>query len=60
MARVKMTAKERKDNKEFFAALRLMEQEKGISAEYLAEKIKEMGVSIHTTHEELFNVMHHV
>ena len=27
-------------NKEFFEALRLMEQEKGISAEYLAEKIE--------------------
>ena len=29
-----------KSNKEFFAALALMEQEKGISAEYLAEKIE--------------------
>ena len=28
-----------KANKEFFEALALMEQEKGISAEYLAEKI---------------------
>ena len=29
-----------KANKEFFEALTLMEQEKGISAEYLAEKIE--------------------
>lgn len=41
MARVKMTAKERKDNKEFFAALRLMEQEKGVPCEFIAEKFSE-------------------
>ena len=41
MARVKMTAKEKKDNKEFFAALRLMEQEKGVPCEFIADKIAE-------------------
>ena len=29
-------------------------------AEVLKATGKEMGVSIHTTHEELYNVMHHV
>ena len=41
MARVKMTAKEKKDNKEFFAALRLMEQEKGVPCEFIADKFAE-------------------
>ena len=41
MARVKMTAKEKKDNKELFAALRLMEEEKGVPCEFIAEKIAE-------------------
>lgn len=41
MARVKMTAKEKKDNKEFFAALRLMEEERGIPCEFIADKIAE-------------------
>ncbi len=35
----KMTAKEKKDNKEFFEALNLMEQERGIPKEFIAEKI---------------------
>ena len=39
MAKVKMTAKEKKDNKEFFEALRLMEEERGIPMEFIAEKI---------------------
>jgi len=39
MARVKMTAKEKKDNKEFFEALRLMANERGIPQEFIAEKI---------------------
>ena len=38
MAR-RMTAKEKKDNKEFFEALRLMEEERGIPKEFIAEKI---------------------
>ncbi|MBQ3816914.1 MAG: transcription termination/antitermination protein NusA, partial [Clostridia bacterium] len=38
MAR-KITAKERKDAKEFFEALRLMEEERGIPKEFIAEKI---------------------
>ena len=41
MARVKMTAKERKSNKEFFEALKLMEQERGIPCEFIADKISE-------------------
>ena len=39
MAKAKMTAKEKKDNKEFFEALKQMEEEKGIPAEFIAEKI---------------------
>ena len=35
----RMTAKEKKDNKEFFEALRLMEEERGIPQEFIAEKI---------------------
>ena len=41
MAKVKLTAKEKKDNKEFFEALRLMEEERGIPKEFIAEKISE-------------------
>lgn len=41
MARVKMTAKEKKSNKEFFEALKLMEQERGIPCEFIADKISE-------------------
>lgn len=41
MARVKMTAKEKKNNKEFFEALKLMEQERGIPCEFIASKISE-------------------
>lgn len=41
MARTKMTAKEKKSNKEFFEALRLMEQERGIPCEFIASKISE-------------------
>ncbi len=41
MARVKMTAKEKRDNKELFEALRFMEQEKGVPCEFIAEKIAE-------------------
>ena len=41
MAKVKMTAKEKKDNKEFFEALKLMEEERGIPKEFIAEKIAE-------------------
>lgn len=35
----RMTAKEKKDNKEFFEALRLMEEERGIPQIFIAEKI---------------------
>ena len=41
MAKAKMTAKERKDNKELFEAIRFMEQEKGVPGEFIAEKISE-------------------
>ncbi len=41
MAKSKITAKEKKDMKEFFEALRVMEQERGIPREYIAEKIAE-------------------
>lgn len=41
MARAKMTAKEKKDNKEFFEALKFMEQERGIPREFIADKISE-------------------
>ncbi len=41
MARTKMTAKEKKDNKELFEALRFMEQEKGVPCEFIADKIAE-------------------
>ena len=41
MAKTRMTAKEKKDNKEFFEALALMEQEKGIPKEFIADKIAE-------------------
>ncbi len=37
----KMTAKEKKDNKEFFAALKMMEEERGIPCEFIADKISE-------------------
>lgn len=39
MAKAKMTAKEKKDNKEFFEALELMEKERGIPKEFIADKI---------------------
>ena len=41
MARTKMTAKEKRDNKELFEALRFMEQEKGVPCEFIAEKVAE-------------------
>lgn len=41
MARTKMSAKEKKDNKELFEALRVMEQEKGVPCEFIADKIAE-------------------
>ncbi len=41
MAKAKMTAKEKKDNKELFEAIRFMEQEKGVPGEFIAEKISE-------------------
>jgi len=41
MARAKMTAKEKRDNKELFEAIRFMEQEKGVPCEFIAEKIAE-------------------
>lgn len=37
----RMTAKEKKDNKEFFAALKMMEEERGIPCEFIADKISE-------------------
>ena len=39
MAKAKITAQEKKSMKEFFEALRLMEQERGIPREFIAEKI---------------------
>ncbi len=39
MARSKKSQKEKMDTKEFFEALRLMEQERGIPKEFIAEKI---------------------
>lgn len=41
MNKVKVTAKEKKEMKEFFEALKLMEEEKGIPKEYIIEKISE-------------------
>lgn len=41
MAKSKMTAKDKKDIKEFFEALRQMEEERGIPKEFFAEKIAE-------------------
>lgn len=41
MARSKKVVKETDDNKEFFAALEFMEQERGIPKEFIAEKIAE-------------------
>ncbi len=41
MAKIKLTAKEKKDNKEFFEALRLMAAERGISEEFIADKFSE-------------------
>ena len=41
MAKTRLTAKEKKDNKEFFEALRLMEEERGIPKEFIADKISE-------------------
>ena len=41
MARAKMTAKEKKDQKEFFEALKQMEQERGIPCEFIIDKISE-------------------
>ncbi len=37
----RITAKEKKESKEFFEALRLMEQERGIPMEFIADKIAE-------------------
>ncbi|MCQ2454557.1 MAG: transcription termination factor NusA [Clostridia bacterium] len=41
MAKQKITAKEKKEMKEFFAALEQMEQERGIPKEYIIDKISE-------------------
>lgn len=41
MAKAKMTAKEKKDNREFFEALKLMAAERGIPEEFIANKIAE-------------------
>lgn len=41
MAKQKITAKEKKEMKEFFEALNLMEEERGIPKEYIVEKISE-------------------
>ncbi len=41
MAKTKMTAKEKKDQKEFFEALHEMEQERGIPCEFIVDKIAE-------------------
>ena len=38
MARGKKTVKAQNDNSEFFEALRLMEEERGIPKEFIAEK----------------------
>ncbi len=39
MAKVKITAKEKKEMREFFEALSMMEEEKGIPKEFIADKI---------------------
>ncbi len=41
MAKQRLTAKEKKDIKEFFEALRLIEEERGIPKEFIADKIAE-------------------
>ncbi len=41
MAKLKLTAKEKKEMKEFFEALKEMEAEKGIPKEYIIDKISE-------------------
>lgn len=41
MAKAKISAKEKKDNKEFFEALKQMEEERGIPKEFIADKIAE-------------------
>ena len=41
MAKTKLTAKEKKEMKEFFDALKQMESEKGIPKEYILEKISD-------------------
>ena len=41
MARTRMTAKEKKDQKEFFEALKQMEEERGIPCEFIVDKISE-------------------
>ncbi len=41
MAKAKITAKEKKEMKEFFVALDLMEEERGIPKKYIIEKISE-------------------
>ena len=42
MARAKKSVKKEIDNNEFFEALRLMEEEKGIPQKFIAEKIAEI------------------
>ncbi len=41
MAKAKLTAKEKKEMKEFFESLAMMEEEKGIPKEFIAQKISE-------------------
>ena len=45
MARAKKNAKTENNNAEFFEALRLMEEEKGIPKEFIAEKIAKKNYS---------------
>ena len=42
MASTRKASKAKNDNKEFFEALRLMEEERGIPKEFIAEKIAEI------------------
>ena len=41
MARTKKTAKKEMDNAEFFAALKAMEEERGIPQQFIADKFAE-------------------
>ena len=39
MAKTKLTAKEKKDSKEFFEALKMLEEERGVPKEFIAQRM---------------------